>query len=86
MSSAVIGVFVALIVAVLLFASGYATLILPEEKALRLPLAGRINQAFGSADTLRFVRLIAGFLMVVAVMLVIASLASLLNSVRLFVP
>lgn len=80
------GPFIGLAVAGLLFVSGFATLLLPQEKALNMPLAGRINQAFGPDDTWRFVRFIAVFLMGVGVMLVIASLAALLNNVRLFVP
>lgn len=78
--------FIGLAVAGLLFVSGFATLLLPQNKALSLPLAGRINEAFGPDDTWRFVRFIAVFLMVVSVMLIIASLAALLNNVTLFVP
>lgn len=86
MSAGIIGVFIGFIVAGLLFLSGYATLLLPSEKALSLPLAGRIRTAFGADDTVRFVRFIAGFLMVVGVMFIIASLAALLNNVSTFAP
>jgi hypothetical protein len=80
------GPFIGIAVAGLLFLSGYATLLLPENKALSMPLAGRIREAFGPDITLRFVQFIAVFLMAVGAMIVIASLASLLNNVRLFVP
>lgn len=80
------GPFIGLTVAGLLFLSGYATLVLPQEKAVSLPLAGRINEAFGPRDTWRFVRFIGGFLMLVGVMFVIASLASFLNNVTVFAP
>ncbi len=86
MSPAITGIFFALVVAGALFASGYALLLLPKDKALKLPLAGRIDAAFGETDTLRFVRLIALFMMASAVGLVLASLASLLEQVTLFVP
>ena len=86
MSGALIGVFVGLTIAGLLFISGYATLILPSEKALSLPFAGRISEAFGADDTLRFVRFIAAFLMLVGTMFIIASLAALLNNTITFVP
>ncbi|MFN3706156.1 MAG: hypothetical protein ACK4WM_09235 [Thermoflexales bacterium] len=86
MSPVITGIFVALIVAGALFASGYALLLLPKEKALKLPLAGRIDAAFGDADTLRFIRLIGLFMMASAVGLVLASLTSLLEQVTLFVP
>lgn len=78
--------FIGLAVAGLLFVCGFATLLLPQDKALSMPLAGRINEAFGPQDTWLFVRLIGGFLMVVGVMLIIASLAAILNNVTLFVP
>ncbi|MCS7056939.1 MAG: hypothetical protein NZM18_12295 [Thermoflexales bacterium] len=78
--------FIGLAVAGLLFVCGFATLLLPREKAISMPLAGRINEAFGPDDTWRFVRFIAVFLMAVGVMLIIASLAALLNNVTLFVP
>ncbi len=78
--------FIGLAVAGLLFVCGFATLLLPQEKALGMPLAGRINEAFGPDDTWRFVRFIGVFLMVVGAMIVIASLAALLNNVKLFVP
>ena len=45
--------------------SGYATLLQPEDKMLRLPLAGRISAAFGRSDTLKFVRWNGLFLLVV---------------------
>ena len=86
MSGAITGIFVGFIVAGLLFISGYATLILPGEQALSLPFAGRISEAFGADDTLRFVRFIAAFLMLVGTMFVIASLAALLNNTITFAP
>lgn len=78
------GPFIGIAVAGLLFLSGYATLLLPKNKALSMPLAGRINEAFGPDTTLRFVQFIAVFLMAVGVMIIIASLAAILNNVRLF--
>ncbi len=86
MSSAIIGVFIGLTVAGLLFICGYALLLQPSEKALNLPLTGRISDAFGADDTLRFVRFIAGFLMVVGLMFSLASLAALLNNTTVFAP
>ena len=86
MSSAMIGVFIGFGVALLLFVCGYATVLMPKEKAVAMPLAGRINQAFGPDDTFRFVRYIGFFLIVVGVCFIIASLAALLNNIVLFVP
>jgi hypothetical protein len=80
------GPFIGIAVAGLLFLSGYATLLLPRNKALSMPLAGRINEAFGPDTTLRFVQFVAAFLMVVGALIIIASLAAILNNVRLFVP
>ncbi len=86
MTPAMIGVFIGLFFASLLFVCGYATLLLPKEKAVAMPLAGRVNRAFGPDDTFRFVRFIGLFLMVVGVMFTIASLSAMLNNMILFVP
>ena len=86
MSSGMTGVFIGLGVALLLFVCGYATLLLPKEKAVAMPIAGRINQAFGADDTFRFVRFIGLFLMIVGVCFIIASMAAMLNNLVLFVP
>lgn len=86
MSFAMNGVFIVMGIGLLLFVCGYATLLTPKEKAVAMPIAGRINKAFGPDDTFRFVRYIGLFLMVVGVCLLIASLAGLLDNIVLFVP
>jgi hypothetical protein len=85
MTPAITGVFFGLVVALLLFVSGYATLLLPKEKAVAMPVAGRINRAFGPDDTFRFVRFMGLFLMIVGVFLSIGALAGFLNNITLFV-
>jgi hypothetical protein len=85
MSPEMIGVFIGLFFALLLFVCGYATLLLPKEKAVAMPIAGRINQAFGADDTFRFVRYIGAFLMTVGVFIAIGALAGLLANITLFV-
>jgi uncharacterized membrane protein len=85
MTPAMTGVFIGLIAALLLFVSGYATLLLPKEKAVAMPIAGRINQAFGPDETFRFVRFMGLFLMIVGVCFIFASLVAFLNNISLFV-
>jgi hypothetical protein len=48
--------FITLFIGAALAVSGFATLMQPEEKMLRLPLAGKINSVFSNSDTLWFVR------------------------------
>jgi len=86
MSAGITGVFIGITIAGLLFVSGFALLLQPREKAVNLPLTGRVRSAFGADDTLRFVRFMAGFLMVVGLSFALASLAALLNNTTTFAP
>ena len=56
MTSGYLESIIVLVIGGALAVSGYATLLQPEEKMLRLPLAGKINSVFSNSDTLWFVR------------------------------
>ncbi len=54
---------IVLVIGGALAASGYATILQSAEKMLRLPLAGRIYEAFGQKDTVRFVNVCGVFML-----------------------
>jgi hypothetical protein len=85
MDARINGVWFALIVAGLMFASGYASLLLPREKAMRLATS-RVVNAFGADLSVRWVRVIGVTLMLGAVGIGIAALTALLNNVAVLLP
>ena len=55
---------IAMGIGALMALSGFATLLQPDDKALKLPFTGKILTAFSRADTLRFVKVNGLFLLV----------------------
>ncbi|NJM41677.1 MAG: hypothetical protein HC853_13425 [Anaerolineae bacterium] len=72
--------FVTLFIGAALAVSGFATWMQPEEKMLRLPLAGKINSVFSNAETVWFVRACAITMLIAGTIISGAAAVGVLNN------
>jgi len=85
MTSAMTGIWIGFIAAGLVFVCGYALLLQPHERALRIATS-RVVNAFGEADSVRWVRAVGVVMMLGGLGIGIGALAGLLNNVTILLP
>jgi hypothetical protein len=72
--------FITLFIGAALAVSGFATIMQPDEKKLRLPLAGRINAVFSNTETIWFVHACAITMLIAGTLISGAAAVGVLNN------